>query len=108
MTLIVILTVRPEALDTFRAFEQQAARLMARHGGAIERVVVLARAAPDAPPDLPPDAPHREVHLVTFPSAEAYAAYRADPGLQALAPLREAAVLSTEILAGEEGPHYGG
>ena len=99
MIRIVILTVRPEALDAFRAFEHQAARIMARHGGAIERVVVVKPAAPETQ--------HKEVHLVTFPSAEAFAAYRADPALKALAPLREASVVSTETWEGEEGPTYG-
>lgn len=42
----------------------------------------------------------REVHIVTFPSAEAFAAYRDDPALAPLAPLRAASVLSTEVWAG--------
>jgi uncharacterized protein (DUF1330 family) len=99
MLLVVTLTVRPGALDAFRAFERQAARIMARHGGAIERAVYI--------PPAQPGAPSQEVHLVSFPSPEALAAYRADPALQALASLREAAVLHTEILTGEEGPRYG-
>jgi hypothetical protein len=99
MILVVTLTVRPEALEAFRSFEQQAARIMSRHGGAIERAVVI--------PPAQPGAPLREVHIVTFPSPDAFAAYRADPALAALAPLREASVLHTEILTGEEGPHHG-
>ena len=99
MLLVVILTVRPGALDSFRDFERQAARIMAHHGGAIERAVVI--------PPVQPGAPSKEVHLVSFPSPEAFAAYRADPTLQALASLREAAVLNTEIWAGEEGPRFG-
>jgi len=99
MLLVVILTVRPEALDAFRAFERQAARIMARHGGRIERAIVI--------PPGPPGPSFKEVHLVSFPSPEALAAYRADPALQALTPLRETAVLNTEIWVGEEGPQYG-
>lgn len=99
MLLVVILTVRPGSLDAFREFERKAARIMARHGGAIERAVVL--------PPAEPGSPLRELHLVSFQSPEAFSAYRADPALQALAPLREAAVLNTEIWAGEEGPRYG-
>jgi uncharacterized protein (DUF1330 family) len=48
----------------------------------------------------------REVHVVTFPSAEALAAYRADPALAALSPLRAESVVRTEIMVGEEGPSY--
>ena len=99
MLLVVILTVRPGALDAFRDFERRAARAMARHGGAIERAILI--------PPGQPDSPIRELHLVSFPSPEAFAAYRADPALHALAALREAAVLNTEVWAGEEGPRYG-
>ncbi|HEU4533427.1 MAG TPA: DUF1330 domain-containing protein [Polyangiaceae bacterium] len=99
MTLVVILTVRRAALEAFRSFERQAAAVMARHGGAIERSVVL----------TPPEGAEtlREVHIVTFPSAEAFAAYREDPALAPLAPLRTASVVNTEVWAGEDGPTYG-
>jgi uncharacterized protein (DUF1330 family) len=100
MTLVVILTVRPEALAAFRAFEHAAARIMARHGGAIERAVTIAPSRPGGP--------LKEVHIVTFPSPEAFAAYRADPALKALAPQRDASILATEVLVGEDGPVYGG
>lgn len=99
MVIVVLLTVRREAIDTFRDFEHRAARVMARYGGAIERTVVLANDRPDAP--------HREVHVVTFPSANDFDEYRRDPTLQALAPLRAASVLETTVHIGEEGPSYG-
>ncbi len=98
MTLVVILTVRCGALEAFRAFETQAAALMARHGGDIERAVVI--------PAAPGAETLQEVHIVTFPSAEACAAYRQDPELQRHAPLRAVSVVKTEILVGDEGPDY--
>jgi uncharacterized protein (DUF1330 family) len=98
VTLVVILTVRREALDAFRQFEHQAARVMADHGGRIERTVVVD--TPDAPALV------KEIHVVTFPDASALRAYRADERLGALAALREASVVHTEILAGEDGPSY--
>ena len=97
MTLVVTLAVRLDALDAFRAFERGAAALMARHGGRIERTVT---GAADDTGVL------TEVHIVTFPHAEALAAYRADPGLRDIAHLREAAVVRTDILVGEDGPDY--
>lgn len=98
MTLVVILTVRDGALATFRAFETKAAAVMARYGGAIERAVVIPpRAAGEA---------LREVHVVTFPDERALLAYREDPELKAAAGLREASILATEILVGEDGPAY--
>jgi len=99
MVLVVILTVRREALEAFRAFETKAAAVMARYGGALERAVVI-------PPEG--EAPHlKEVHLVTFPDAQAFAAYRQDGELAAVAHLRQASVVATEVLTGEEGPDYG-
>jgi hypothetical protein len=100
MTLVAILTVRRAALDDFRAFERHAASVMAHHGGRIERTVVVPLAG--APELL------KEVHLVTFPDAGAFQAYRADPRRDALAHLRDASVVATEILAGEDGPSYSG
>jgi uncharacterized protein (DUF1330 family) len=98
VTLVAILTVRRAALDRFRAYERAAARIMAAHGGAIERTVVVDDGAGDA---------LREVHVVTFPSAAAWDAYRADPALAALAAERATAVIATEVLTGADGPDYG-
>jgi hypothetical protein len=98
MILIATLTVRRAAAEEFRRFEREAARIMERHGGAIERVIAL-RHAPD--PEL-----FREVHLVSFPSDEAFAAYRQDPELGALGSLRDFAIAKTEILLGDEAAGY--
>ena len=98
MTIVAILTVRRAALARFRAYEASAALIMARHGGAIERTVVVDDGSGDT---------LREVHVVDFPSAAAWDAYRADPALAALAADRAAAVVATEVLFGEPGPDYG-
>jgi uncharacterized protein (DUF1330 family) len=100
MTLVVILTVRRDALEAFRTFEHHAAAVMADHGGRIERTVVV---APAETPDRV-----KEVHVVTFPDAVAWRGYRADARLAAVSHLREASVLDTEVLVGEDGPDYGG
>jgi hypothetical protein len=50
----------------------------------------------------------KEVHVVTFPDATAFAAYGADPALTSAAALRDASVVHTEVLLGEDGPSYGG
>ena len=96
MTLVAILTVRKAAIDTFRTFEKRAAAVMAAHGGRIERTVVVNG---DGAADL-----FKEIHVVTFPSASAFAAYRGDERLRELARLRAAAVVHTEVLVGEDGP----
>jgi len=99
MTLVVSMTVRRDAIDKFRAFERHAAAVMKKHGGRIERTVL---AAADGSPDL-----MKEIHVVTFPSASALAAYQGDADLQPFAQLREDSVVHTEVLVGEDGPDYG-
>ena len=100
MILVVTLTVRKAAFDQFREFEQQAARVMAKHGGAIERTVFVAA--------KPGEDFFQEVHLVTFPNQAALTAYQQDAEIKTFVYLREAAVIKTEILVGEAGPNYGG
>jgi hypothetical protein len=100
MTLVAILTVRRAALAEFRTFERHAAAVMARHGGRIERTVVV---TPDGPSEVV-----KEIHVVTFPSAAAFEAYRADERLREMVELREASVVHTEVLVGEAGPDYHG
>jgi hypothetical protein len=85
--------------DEFRQFETEAARIMRKHGGGIERVVRPTVAVQKEP--LP-----YEVHLVSFPSMEHFEAYRADSDLARLTDLRQSAIARTEILIGEEGEPY--
>jgi uncharacterized protein (DUF1330 family) len=99
LTLVAILTVRCAARDDFRAFERRAAAVMARYGGAIARAVVI--------PPRGGEEVFREVHVVTFPDEGALRAYQADPELKAAAHLREASVVATELMIGEDGPDYG-
>ena len=99
MTLVAILTVRKQAEAQFRAFEAHAAEVMKAHGGRIERTIAV---APEGSADL-----FKEIHVVTFPSAQAFAAYQNDARLRRMAALRDEAVVNTEILVGEDGPVSG-
>ena len=85
--------------DGLRQFEAAAARIMARYGARIERV--LRPTATTPPADLP-----TEVHVVSFPDDASFAAYRADPDLAALAPLRQASIVRTTIIFAAEGEAY--
>lgn len=98
MVLVVLLTVRPDQVHKFRAYERQAAAVMARHGGGIERAVEI-------PPDQPGQ-PYREVHIVSFPDESSYQAYAVDPDMAAWRDLRDESVIRTEVMKGEEGPDY--
>jgi uncharacterized protein (DUF1330 family) len=96
MVLVAILTVRKDAIEEFRAYETQAARIMKEHGGRIERVIVAADTAETI----------KEIHVVTFPDDAAFKAYRQSPQLAGLAPLRDASIVGTDIHIGADGPAY--
>ncbi len=98
ITLVAVITVRRAELAAFHAFEAAAVRVMARHAGALARVVRIDDGAGET---------FREIHLVTFPDAAALAAYRADPALVPLAAQRARAIVATEVHEGVDGPIYG-
>lgn len=98
MIVVATLTIRPGALEGFRVYEAKAAEILESYGGAIAKAVFV--------PSSHSGEAEREVHVVTFPDARAFAAYRADPRLGALAEMRSAAIAKTEILVGEPGPDY--
>jgi uncharacterized protein (DUF1330 family) len=91
---VVRLWIDPSRVQEFESYERKAARIMARHGGAVLESVRTSET--DAPAG---DAPF-EVHVLEFPSPEAFNAYRTDPELAALAAEREMAITRTEVLAG--------
>jgi hypothetical protein len=101
IVLVVELFIHPGRVDEFRRFETEAARIMRRHGGRIDRVI--RPTGPARPTGLP-----HEIHLVRFASAAGLEAYRVDPDLRALAPLRESAIARTEITMGVDSPAYDG
>ncbi len=94
LAVVAILTIVPGRLEAFRAYERQAATIMTKHGGVIERAVYV------------PGEPAREVHVIRFSGAEAFATYRADATLASLATLRDSVIATTEVLLGESGPSY--
>ena len=93
LTIVALLRLHPGKSDEFDDFETRAARIMARHGGRIERRVRLRR-VDSATPD--------EVHVVTFPDERAFEAYRADPDTRAAAALRATLVRETVIWFGTD------
>jgi uncharacterized protein (DUF1330 family) len=97
VTLVVLLFVHPGLEEEFERYEANAVRIMKRYGGSIERRVRFSRGGGDEQPD--------EVHLVEFPSDEAFERYRGDPELVALAEARARAVRRTIVwVARDEKP----
>jgi antibiotic biosynthesis monooxygenase (ABM) superfamily enzyme len=99
LVLLVELFVHPGREAEFRRFETEASRIMRRHGGRIDRVI-----RPTGPAQGG-DLPH-EVHVVSFANPAGLDAYRADPELAALAPLRAAAIARTRVTMGTDGEPY--
>ena len=98
VTLVAALYINPGREAEFDRFETAAARIMARHGGAIDRRIRIARAAGD-------NLPH-EVHIVSFPDATSLQRYRTDPELQGLAELRTSALRETVVWTGSDLPRF--
>jgi uncharacterized protein (DUF1330 family) len=96
---VASLFIHPGQEAEFHQFETEAARVMQKYGGRIERVIRPTISTSSA------SLPH-EIHIVAFPSLERFEAYRNDPDLAKLAPLRQSAIARTETLIGEEGESY--
>ncbi len=94
LILVVLLEVRRESAAAFSQYEASAMAIMARHRGRIERVIELE--------SQPQDASFRHVHVVRFEDAAAFDSYRQDPDMLSLAPLREVAILNTQLWRGRD------
>jgi hypothetical protein len=97
--LVASLWIRVGAVAQFEAFERRVAAIQARHGGRIERAIRVAGPAANAAEPF-------EVHVVSFPTPQALAAYRADPQLSALADLRATIFTRTTFVEGTDVPVY--
>lgn len=99
LILIVSLFIHPGRELEFRQFETEAAHIMKKYGGQITQVI---RPTVSGQPDSSP----YEIHIVSFLTLESFEAYRGDPDLATLAPLRQAAIARTEVIMGKEGEPY--
>jgi hypothetical protein len=94
--LVVVLSLPREKTDLFRDCEQKAARIMARHGGRVEKVMEAA-----------PKSVLTEIHWVVFPTEEAFSDYQKDPELLGLQPLRLESGVETKVWRGHSRAVYG-
>jgi hypothetical protein len=95
----VALFIHADRRAEFESFETQAAEIMSRVGGRIERRVACSSNDDPSAPD--------EVHLVTFPDEDSYNRYRESSELKALASLRAVAIRKTIVWRGTELPSFG-
>ena len=93
---VVSLWIHPGQEAAFDVFEQDAARIMARHGGRIDAAVRMDGAG---------EAPF-EVHVLSFPDRAAAESYAADSETVELRPRRAEIIARTEVLTGfPAGPY---
>lgn len=97
MIVVALLTVRRAELARFRAYETFAIARVRAHGGELERAVELDAADP---------ALVRELHVLRFPDADAFARFRGDAALATRQAERAAAVVDTVVWTGVDGPRY--
>jgi antibiotic biosynthesis monooxygenase (ABM) superfamily enzyme len=98
ITLVVALFIHPNRHAEFESFETQAAAIMSRVGGQIERRIACSNKDDASAPD--------EVHLVTFPNEDSYNRYRESSELKALASLRAVAIRNTIVWRGTDLPAF--
>jgi uncharacterized protein (DUF1330 family) len=96
--MVAILTPRSGLMETFREYETRAAVVIARHGGVIERTVIVEPSEHQTTV--------QEIHVITFPHLDAFHRYRADPDFASLADMRMASIAHSELLFGHDGPDY--
>lgn len=85
MTVVTVAHVPPEGVAKFQAYEQRVLSLLADHGGRLERRLRSADGL-------------TEVHLVGFPSSEAFAGYRDDPRRKSQSHLLRDSGACTQVL----------
>lgn len=99
---VVSLWIHPGQEAAFEAFERDAVRIMAKHGGRIDSVVRLAPADGARPQDATP----YELHIVGFPDKAAADSYANDPETAALSERRSRIIARTVVMAGRAvGPY---
>ncbi len=96
LTMVAALYIYPGTEAEFERFESAAASIMGRHGGAITRRI---RCAPGADASAP-----YEIHILDFPDAAAFASYRNDAELGAIAELRTSTIRQTTVWSGVDLP----
>lgn len=87
INILVTLTVKDFTL--LAEFERQAVKVMKSHGGELLRAFESHRND---------DGSGEEIHLLEFPSQQAFDAYRADPVLVEYAELRNKAISQTQVV----------
>lgn len=95
LILVVSLWLKNETVAAFEDYERQAAKLLEKYGGRIERAVRIKKRANKK------NGPF-EIHIVSFPNEQKFADYKTDSETRKLAETRNEIIARTEILEGFE------
>lgn len=93
----ILVTLEVKSFAQLAHFETKAVQIMHAHGGCIVRAFETIRNEDDS---------GQEVHLLEFPTMDAFNAYRADSQLLEYAELRNAAIASTTIVISDMQKMY--
>ena len=83
-----------EGIEGLRDYESRVIPIMSMHGG---RLLSAFRPNGNEHPEIPD-----EIHLIEFPSEEAFQSYRSDPEVARLAERRGVAISKTAIYVSQE------
>ena len=99
LLLVVGIWINDERLAEFEDYERQAAKLLEKHSGRIERAVRVENSvnAENAP---------FEIHFVSFPNEQKFANFRADSETRQTANLHDWVIDRTEIFSGFDANFY--
>jgi hypothetical protein len=92
-TLVLVARIPADGVERFRRYEDAVLPLLAEHGARLERRLRGPSAGGEA---------EVEVHIVSFASADGFAAYRADPRRAERAQLLAASGAQVEVLEVED------
>lgn len=95
---VVLLRAGDGGLAGLHEFERKVLPVLREHGGRLVCAFAPEQAAAGTPD---------EIHVLEFPSREHLEAYRSDPRLAELAPLRESAISATTVYVAERSVDYG-
>lgn len=114
--IIAHLYVNPDSAGAFHLYEKKALAIFKGHGGTIIGAFKPERPGTGsgargkayqgtAPESWDSEVPH-EIHVLSIPSDEAFASYRNDPGILALAAERSRVIRKSEIFVSRESVPY--
>jgi uncharacterized protein (DUF1330 family) len=97
---LAIIHAGENGTEELQKYEAQVMPILEKHGGKLLSAFKPRGHENGDSPD--------EIHLIEFPSQEAFQSYRADPGVAALSECRQSAISETTVYVSEQFVSYAG